>query len=201
MSENVNKLQRLLEQATAAEGASGTDLDPEAASLREAWLDFGRLLEAAQPAACELPLLLGDGQQTHSSPLPLGERQGVRAMPRRASARRWLFSAAALVAASLLIGILTTWMPQTMDRPESPAPATQQTTAINPPDAVLVQQKHQATKSGSESKWDDSLDEQLAQVGQQVAYAQQHAYGGSDTYELLRYGIEQMQQELTGSGL
>ena len=49
MSEDLEKLQRLLEQATAAEDVSADELDPEAASLREAWIGFGQLLEAAQP--------------------------------------------------------------------------------------------------------------------------------------------------------
>ncbi len=51
MSADSNNEQRLLEQATTAESPPGEELTPEARSLREAWLAFGQLLEAAQPQA------------------------------------------------------------------------------------------------------------------------------------------------------
>jgi len=44
VSEDPNKLRSQLEQATAAEG-SPESLDAETASLREAWLALGELIE------------------------------------------------------------------------------------------------------------------------------------------------------------
>ena len=199
MSEDLERLQRLLEQATAAEGTSADDRDPETVSLREAWIGFGRLLEAAQSpvgAAVQLP-----HQLDRLSPLPLGEGQGVRAMPRRLRVHRWLISAAALVAASLLIAILAVRGPRATDRAKSPSPAVPQTAAINAAGATLVHQEREAVKTAAEPQWDDSLDEQIAQVGRRMVYAQQEAYAGPDAYEPVRYGIEQMQQDLEGNGL
>ena len=50
-------------------------------------------------------------------------------------------------------------------------------------------------------RWDDSLDEEIAQVGQQLLYAQQRSYVGADVGGLVQYGIEQMQQDLEGNSL
>ena len=66
MKDDVEQIQRLLEKATDAGSAPPDALDPETASLREAWLAFGQMLETASPPA-------------FNSPLPLGEGPGVRA--------------------------------------------------------------------------------------------------------------------------
>ena len=50
MSDELNELERQLEQATARSVPSGAPLDPQTASLREAWLAFGQLLSTAEPA-------------------------------------------------------------------------------------------------------------------------------------------------------
>ncbi len=189
MSEDLDKLQRLLEQATAAEGASEDDLNPQTGSLREAWIEFGRLLEAAQPA-------------TYYSPLPLGERAGVRAVPRHvARRRRRLLSAAALLAASLFIGVLTAWTLRETEQSMNPSPAQQQTAATKAGDATLVQQNHTAAPTANGPQWDDSLDEQIAQVGRQVIYAQQDLYAGADACGLVQYQMERIQRDLEGNEL
>jgi hypothetical protein len=199
MSEDYDKLRRLLEQATDDEDAPADELDPEAASLREAWLGFGRLLDAAQPPAYDSPLRLGEWQQV--SPLPLGEGQGVRAVLRRRRVHRWLVSTAALVAASLLIGIMVTWAPPTTDRAKSASPAAPQTTAINVPSATLVQQQRQAAKTAAEPQWDDSLDEQIAQIGEQVATARENQLSATDDFASMQYRIEQFRQEVQADSL
>ena len=206
MSEDLDKLQRLLEQATAAEGASEDDLNPQTGSLREAWTDFGRLLEAAQPAPYYSPLptnlrsVPGEGQ-VHNSPLPLGEGQGVRAIPRPARRRRRLLAAAALLAASLLIGVLTTWTLRETEPSMNPSPAQQQTAATKAGDATLVQQNHTAAPTANGPQWDDSLDEQIAQVGRRMIYAQQDLYAGADACGLVQYKMEQIQRDLEGNEL
>ena len=174
MSEDKNKLQQMLEQATSAENLPDVDVDPEARSLREAWVDLGRRLEASQPAS-EISL---DRWKT----------------PRPSHRRRWLLSTAALVAASLLIGVVTTWMSSEADRAE-------QTAAINPGDAALVQQGDQTAAATDEPQWDDSLDEQIAQVGWEMIYARQDVYGANDGGGLIQDGIEQMQKELEENNL
>ena len=90
---------RSLEEATAAGDRPADRLDAETASLREAWLAFGEMLEAAQPPRLR-----------YFSPLPLGEGPGVRAAL-RVRRRRWRrLLAAGLLAASLLIAVATIWM-------------------------------------------------------------------------------------------
>ncbi len=113
MSEELEKLQRLLERATAAEDAPQNEPDPEAASLREAWIAFGRLLEAAQPPA---ETSLG------SRPVP----------PKRSYRRSW--PSAGLLAASLLICAGAMWMLQATHRFENAVPLPTQTasTGVTP---------------------------------------------------------------------
>jgi hypothetical protein len=166
MSENLDKLERMLEQATAAQGQAQDGLDPEAASLGEAWIAFGRLLEAAEA--------------------PVEPAIGHWAMPRPTPGRRWLLPAAALLAASLLIGIATTWTFRSTIAPSSPVG---QVAKLPPPTPATGPQ------------WDDSWDEQIAQVGRNVIYAQQDLYAGPDPLGAVQYGIEQMQQDVEGSKL
>jgi hypothetical protein len=194
MSEDLDKLQRLLEQATAAEGTSKDDLDPEAASLREAWIRFGQLLETAQPATYYSPLL------TNLRSVP-GEGQGVRAVRSRVRSHRRLLSAAALLAASLLIGVLTIWTPRETDQSKNPSPAQQQTAAIKAGDATLVQQNHPTAPTANEPQWDDSLDEQVARLGQRVASAKQNQFAGTDDFASMQYRIEQFRQEVQADPL
>ena len=181
MRDDLNNLNRILEQATAIEDVPEVDLDPEARSLRKAWLDFGRLLEAGQPSE-EIPL----------------DRWVA---PRPSRARRRLLTSGALVAASLLIGVAMTWMLRDADRSErSFSPVVEKTAAINPSDMALVQQQRQTTSALDELLWDDSLDEQIAQVGWEMIYAQQDVYD-ADGGDLIQYGIEQMQKELEENSL
>jgi hypothetical protein len=205
MTADRKRLQRLLEQVTAAVDAPASDLDPHAQSLREAWLGFGHLLEAAKSAAYDVPLPLGEW--LNLSPLPLGEGQRVRvgqrvtALPRRRRARRWLLSAAALVAASLLIAVVATWTPWTTEQTPSPSPVAPQTAAIKAPGATLVQQQGQTVRTPAEPQWDDSLDEQIAQVGQQLTSAQESQLSGTDEFALVQDRIEQFRQEVQADSL
>ena len=89
MSDELSKLQRQLEQATAAECPPDAPLDAETASLREGWLALGQLLEAAQPALDE--------------PLELPQ------LPRRRAPARWKLVGIAVLAASLLVGATLAW--------------------------------------------------------------------------------------------
>jgi hypothetical protein len=190
MSEDINKLRQMLERATAVEDASVGELDQETVALREAWLSFGQLLEAAGPrdgAAVELP------QQLAYELSQYKDIAFAKAVPRRARPYSWSLSVGVLVAASLLMGFfLTTWAPRGVDEPRNASPDGMQTAAIKADDRALVQQKQPATVA-DELRWDDTLDEQIDQVGQQVLYAEQRP---GDAVAMLEYNIEQMQQEL-----
>ena len=182
MSDDLERMQRSLERATAAKDAPQADLDPQTASLREAWLTFGQLLEAAQPAT-ELPL---DRWMT---------------TPPRARKRRWILPVAAVLAASLLIGVATTWMLRATNQPQSPGPAPEQTVSTSNHVASPTREPPTTVPAVNGSQWDDSLDEQLAQIGRQVAYAQQDQFPGADAFGLMQYRIEQVRAEVQADKL
>jgi len=181
VSDDLERMQRSLERATAAKDAPQADLDPQTASLREAWLTFGQLLEAAQPAT-ELPL-----------------DRWMTTPPARK--RRWLLPVAAVLAASLLIGVVTTWMLRATNRPQGPGPAPEQTVATSNHVAAPTPEQPTAAPAVNGSQWDDSLDEQLAQAGRQVAYAQQDQFPGADAFGLVQYRIEQVRAEVQADKL
>ena len=182
MSADRENMQRSLERATAAKDAPQADLDPQTASLREAWLAFGQLLEAAQPA----------------TELPLGRWMTTPPPARR---RRWLLPVAAVLAASLLIGVVTTWMLRAANQPQSPGPAPEEIVSTSNHVAAPTREQPAAVPAGNGSQWDDSLDEQLAQAGQQVAYAQQDQFSGADAFGLVQYRIEQVRAEVQADKL
>jgi hypothetical protein len=174
MNEDIEKLQRMLEQATAAEEASEDGLDPETASLREAWIGFGRLLDAAEASAVV-------------SPLALASLKGT--VPVRPCCR--LLPTAALLAASLLMGIVTAWMFQTPQRLVAPSGSPEQMATVDTGSLTPTE----------EPQWDDAFDEQMAQIDQQIVYVQQDADLLANASGSVQYQLEQMQQELESGGL
>jgi hypothetical protein len=182
VSEDLERLQRSLERATAAKDAPQAGLDPQTASLREAWLAFGQLLEAAQPAT-ELPL-----DRWMTTPPP-------------ARKRRWVLPAAAVLAASLLTGVVTTWMLRATNQPQGPGPAPEHTVSTSNHVAAPTPEQSIVAPTVNGSQWDDSLDEQLAQAGRQVAYAQQDQFPGADAFGLVQYRIEQISVEVQADKL
>ena len=189
MSEELEKIERLLERATAAEDAPEKDPDPEAASLREAWIAFGRLLEAAEPSA---ETLLG------SRPLR---------PPLRSYRRFW--PAAGLLAASLLICAVAMWRLQATSRPEnaSPSPAPIASTGVTRSAPAIAthsapaRKEQKPTVSANEPQWDDSFDEQVAQFGRQVIDVQQGSYAWTDNGGAVQSKIEQIQKEFQDNSL
>ncbi|MEN6458953.1 MAG: hypothetical protein ABFC63_08475 [Thermoguttaceae bacterium] len=196
---NLDKLQQLLEQATAQpqlqDGLTG-----EAAKLNEAWTAFVHLVEAAEPAGEPEILRWSMPQST------------VTAASRP---HRLTLSATAMLAASLLIGIVVAWsylagqsdkssqQPVAIDRQVKPLEkhtATQvaKSQEVNNPKEVASVASRNATTT---PKWDDSWDEQVSNMGKDVLYAQHELYAGPDAAGSLQYGIEQMQQEMTGNNL
>jgi len=174
--DDLKNMQRSLERATAAKDAPQVGLDSQTASLREAWLAFGRLLEAAQPST-ELPL-----DRWKTTPPP-------------ARNRRWILPAAAVLAASLLVGVVAVWMLRATNQPQGAGPAPEQMVATSNHVAAPMREQPAAAPAVEGSEWDDSLDEQLAQAGRQVAYAQQDQFPGADTFGLVQYQIEQVRAE------
>ncbi len=198
MNDPFSGLEQTLERATAASDAPQSDLEPDTQSLREAWFEFGRLLEAAQPSAPPLE----------------------RWQPPPAS-RRWSPAVVAAVAASLLIlvgvcgaGIYWTWggggtssgilalsgnvasnqhvKPAASAVPHLPSqtkqPAKQLAKSNNLPN-------NSSNNSSNDLQWDDSLDRQIAETGQDVALAQSDLGHAFDMTDFVRYRLQQAQQD------
>jgi hypothetical protein len=179
MNDELEKSQRLLEAVTAAGETPADALDPEAASLREAWLAFGDLLESAQV-----------------SPHPLREGQRVRAV-RLPTQRRWLLPMAGALAASLLICIATAWMLRDTIRHNAAAPAPSQTASVGH-HAVTPSKAAASTDS---PQWDDSLDEQFSQLDQQMTSVRENQLSSTDDFAVMQYRIDQFRQEVQADTL
>jgi len=178
MSEELEKLHRLLDRATAAEDVAESEIDGETASLREAWIAFGRLLEAAEPPA---ETALG------SLPLP----------PRRPRRRIW--PAAGLLAASLLLCAVAMWRLQSTSRPQNASPLPVQTASTGVKQAAPAKEEQQPAASAPQ--WDDSFDEQVTQLGRQVLDVQQGSFAWADSGAAVQAKIERLQQDFKDNGL
>jgi len=212
MKDDIKEMQRLLEKATDAGNTPTDELDPETASLREAWLAFGQMLEAAPPPAFNSPLLpreepkyspysaLPFGQQPAHSPRPLGEGQAVRATKARAY-RHWRFTAVALVAASLLIAAATAWMLHNVNGQAGSTALPDKIASNNRQFAPSKQIPTKTTAAADEPKWDDSLDEQFTRVGWQMLCIQQNQSFRTDAFGIVEYQLEQLSKSIQADSL
>jgi hypothetical protein len=180
VSDEVEKLERMLQRATAAENVPLDDLDGEAARLREGWIAFGRLLEAAEPPA-----------EVSFRCLPL---------PRKQSQRR-LWSAVGLLAVSLLFCAVAMWILQRPSGAKNASPATMQIASTGAKRPAPAKQAVKLAPGASGPQWDDSLDEQVAQLGRQVIDVQQGSSAWADTGAAVQSKIEQIQQEFKDNNL
>ncbi len=182
---------RSLEEATAAGDKPSDLLDPETASLREAWLAFGEMLEAAQPPRS-------------ASPLPLGEGPRARAAPSRRRRYRPRLLVAGLLAASLLIAVAAIWMRSAVDRQDNPvAPPKQIASTKHHKHQVAPSQTSRAksVSTADEPQWDDSLDEQLEQVGWQMLCVQENQAFRTDVFGQAQYRLEQFRETIQADSL
>ena len=167
---DLEKELKALEQATAAD-VPAEPLAAETQSLREAWLAFGQLLKSAEPPA----------------------EPAIDRPPRRRS-RRWPLVAAA-TAASLLLCLSAVEMRKYVDQPGKVGlpPAVASANAVRP--APVVKQSPTASTTG-ELAWDDSLDDEIAKVGQQMANIEPNFSYASGAFDTLQYDLQQFQKEM-----
>ncbi|MFZ1936189.1 MAG: hypothetical protein WCB27_14965 [Thermoguttaceae bacterium] len=188
MKDDLETARRVLEEATAADDRPAERLDAETASLREAWLAFGAMLEAAQPPA-------------FVSPLPLGEEPGVRAAPSRIRSRRRRLLAAGLLAASLLVAAATIWTLRTANRQDNPADVPKQMAKTNQQGVPLPRVNAKGGSTADEPKWDDSLDEQFEQLGWQMLCIQENQAFRTDAFGQAQYRLEQLRETIQADSL
>jgi hypothetical protein len=198
----------MLEQATADGDHPVADLDPQTAQLRKAWMAFGQLLETAGPAAEESLAWL--------------------AMPPATRRHRGLVAMLGALAVALLIAVGTTWMWRTAFRSASsgsplqpaaaalakgsaaPAFSKGSPVAVVPETAAAPVVGRRSASSGkgqavvpttSEAPWDDPLDAQFVEVGQDVVRVQESWSARPRSLDLVWYAVEQAQQEVEKGAL
>jgi hypothetical protein len=194
MKDDIEALQRSLERATASgntpgDGDSPADaLDPETASLREAWLAFGQMLESATPHTVTSPLLLGEGT-------------GVRAARSRTFVHRRSLPKIALLAASILVVVAATWIVGNALRQTGSGAAPEKAVAVKGSDVPSHRTRVQTPVAADEPQWDDSLDEQFAQVGWQMLCIRQNRLFRTDAFGMVEYHVEQLSEAIQADKL
>ena len=204
MSDEPRDLQRRLEQATAADFPADTPLEPETAALREAWLAFAALLEATGPAPLEklrseqeITVRFGKG----TVPFSLREnRDSPPVIPGAVRTRRRLAAVAAL-AASVAVAVTLIWNgmrqpagpPPLADGPASPDIEQPAPDAKQPRQALAA---NDVDQDADQFDWDDSLDEQIVQVGREIVRVQQDWYHLDDAFEPIQHGLQQMAEDI-----
>lgn len=176
MKDDINAIERSLEKATAEKREFGEVLDPETASLRETWVMFGQMLDAAAPT--ESPVI-------------------VRRAVFPPSRRRWRLYTFVLVAASLLAAIAAVSMMRerlstsdSIRTPDHGIAVESKGTPSQPTRAV-------AKASAEESQWNDnSLDEQFAQVDWTMACIRQNQLFRTDAFGVVEYQLERLGQAI-----
>jgi hypothetical protein len=184
---NDKNMQRMLEKATDAGDVSPDELDPESASLRDAWLAFGQMLDTAQPDS-NVPLL------PEKAPIYASLLREEKRTRQSSAVLSWHVRAASLLAVSLLIAVATAWMlrsPGPQANPNAEPPKTAST------DPVPAKQPHSRTLAKADGQqWDDSLDERVAQVGWQMLCIQQNQTLRTDAIGIVEYKLGQLSKAI-----
>jgi hypothetical protein len=169
----MNDDQQQLEQATSLT-ATGRPLDEETAELREGWQTLGELLEAAYPA-----------EETALVTLPA---EVVEAPTRRH--RGW--SVALSVAASLAVVIGGAWYLDGQSGIESQRQIAKTGTEQQP----LAPLTASRVDASNELVWNDTLDEEIALVGDDVAWFQQRESDVDDELASVVHRVDEIDEAL-----
>ncbi len=202
MSDEMSKLERTLQRATTIGEVRGNtsapepEADSQEAALREAWLTFGRLLEAAEASA--------------PPQRPVTLPSYPRAVSGSGGRRRWrLAMAVIVVAASLLIAVVAA---RTLNRAAQKPIASGSAQKTMPASAVVVPSQEKAKPSAAASSlaavthhpaspaktpsWDDAVDTQIAQVGRQMALVENDWRARADSLDMVQYRLKSVEQEV-----
>ena len=181
MNDATEKLLADLSQATSSETTE--PMNDETAMLRQSWLAFGKLVEAAD-----------------------AESKQVIAQPREARHARLTVRIIVALAASLLVAFVAWAMvergsesvepsPSIATRNELPASASRIGDVAEVPEAI------EQVAAPDEFAWEDSLDEQLATASQAIRSAQADWSGGDRRYSVLLDQFDQFSAELSEGSL
>jgi hypothetical protein len=188
MSDDLNRRQRQLEQATARGEVDPAQMDAETAALREAWIALGRLLPAPEPVQLKAP----------------AEWQVAARVRRpwfRAPLVAWTVSAAVCVVVAWSgwhVGReRTTGRPAAQTASSAPAkPLTQLAGEV-----AVGKRAATAAKASKEPQWDDALDERLTRLNQRVIRVQQDWTSQAVAHAVSQYEWERVRRDLSGDSL
>jgi len=174
-------LERQMEQATAPAERPGGPMDEETASLGEAWLAFGQLLEAAQPSAgLARPM-------PHASPPP--------------ARSRWSLPKVLALAASLLVAIAVAWKVRGSKPSPDPAGPSGQVAGVEPRQSAPANGQSPSVPPQTELAWNDTLDNEIALAGQAVMSVREDRLGLAGAASSVEYGLQQLEKDIQDSPL
>lgn len=194
------RLQQMLESVTAADASVAGDV--ETASLREAWLAFGQLAEAADASLPPPPNLM------------------TSIVPQKGGRIRWPALLAA-TAAALLVAVTCGWWisrdgkqqgghesdhaPSLAENAAPQQTARQATKQDLPEPPVARAERTPGAKStagkAATATWDDPLETQIASVSQQISNLEQNWQHHMDDVDLVQYRIDEMSDSLQSDTL
>jgi hypothetical protein len=175
MNEELSKLEQRLELATGRDLPPESPLDPETASLREAWLALSQLLEAAEEASPK-PVKL--------RPMPPPRHHG------------WRLAATAAMAVSLLVAVTLAWQLLPSRPTGRPTAERNEPSARLGKGGVAKAQGLHTEPVASLPAWEDSLDESIAQAQQAVVRLEQDWRAGGDGTDPVYDRLEQLRKEI-----
>jgi hypothetical protein len=183
MSSEFDELQQQLAQATARDVGDGCHLDGHTEQLRDSWLAFGQLLEAADR---DCPAVAVD--------LP---------RPLRVEGLRWAAMVAVAASVALVIGVA--WnLSQDTTRSLGGSPTAVAVRVESSPSSAALEPGAVAAESPTldpELAWDDSLDDRL----QAASLALWQAHGTSRWHDLrwnsIQDTVQQMDEEFSADTL
>lgn len=175
MNDDQNRLLRQLEQATSRETVDDDALDADTARLREGWLALARLLEADE--------------------VEIDERAIVAPIERieRTKTLRRISVAVMTLAASLLMITSAVWFLSDRGSPSN---------RVVPQQAAIPKQQPSPSMAtdivsdDTQFAWDDSLDDQFAQVTQNIADFRSQSYLDDLSYDVLNDRLERIGRDI-----
>jgi hypothetical protein len=194
MKNDLERTVRMLEEATAVGDVPAERLDAETASLREAWLAFGEMLEAAQPPGVSENDCRAETARYFSA-------AAFEGATRRAGARRRHLLMVGLLAASLLVAVATAWMLSGETPQDNPTDGPKQMATADPKAAPSQKGRVKSVSTADALRWDDSLDEQFEQVGWQMLCVQENQAFRTDAFEHAQYRLEQLRETIQADSL
>ncbi len=194
------RLERMLEEITSDRHRDVSRSEPEAAGLREAWLAFGRLLEAADKA-----------QSGSWNPKGIQQSEPLRKPATKRSRHVAVFAAAA---AALCVALGVGWWLSRGGQPNGnrgPAVVKKETTTDQPQTVQQIQPRPitptvpapsiASTKAAENSVWDDAIDTQITAVSREIDSVRQTWQHRVDDADMVQYRIDEVSAGLSSDAL